>query len=1327
MAQIDYKKLLRSDAPRATSASTKIDYKKLLPSAEKKISVNNLITPKAEKKISLDQLAKKQPTAPAPANPKERIVTLSEQSGGGQYKVSAPGVLLKTNRSQDALPLIKGYERDHKVPVSLGGVSSKENLQQLPDKFNILTSIKNIFKKKENEQPRYEDRQMGKVAVEAQTARDYNNGKISLPEARLKIITKNQEIHGLIPEQGVKAAIKKNVTSDLGQRIKEAVIQPIKDGVKTTGNFIKTAAKSAAAEPGKIFSLKDVGSGIKEIDSQMKSIERSLPRAVASTVLNVTNKDQYTPKGKIAKTILGTEPIQSSFKETTDTQKGIQDFLQNKGMGKKSAITASLLAAPAFVGSMKAMDLTPLGSPEKGAIESAAKNIAKSTSKEVIEASLKDVLVNTSDKKIGRMASRLVHVSDPIEVKNIISETANIAALNSSSVKSSAARYAKISRLNNEGAIARELKTFVPAGEKEINIMAKRLSGVQKFSEVKSIIEDSIPSQKSLSKLIKPSTSPEIKQMVENSKPLESSLLNEVNKAGIESPEASNIKVSIENLLAKKNAPKLTKDALIEKLKNGAKSLNPVEMKEGLSKWLNPIKHQDSEVQSIFKDWNVKRITGHEKANVQVASLPKEGENGLRSILHYEQGLPTENGKKIQKAFDDIYQEAADRGLTFTRTDDAGNVYEAYRKNYLPQVYDNTLEEVKTAMSKYMKDKGVDQALIDEYIKGIKDLPEELSSRLKVNPSFKQERFFPNYYTAMEYGLKPKYTEPAQLLAHYRSELERTLANKELVENLRESGKISTEPMLNWKSVELPFSPKGYFAEPDLANMLNGIFRDEENISFPKKIVKGLASFNRGVQNITLAGGIPKTSVNFFSLGQLIRNITAGDFKAANALVRSNSLKKTAEFFAKNSGTLRNMAEEGIDLGGRIGSYENLYKSFKNSNGAKAWFGHFWNKSFDEKTFASFMPQLYTQTFKDVETKAIKNGMSEIEARKLAGDTTKAFYGLMENTGRSKAAEDAIGTVFFAPKFREGLINSLVNTGKSVSTEFLNPAYAKNRKLLAGMLLSYAGYNALNKKLTGHYMWENPPGKEFEVMIPKDDGVVMFIPFMPSFLAMPRNLGSATIALGKLDLATATNKLSQNLSMGLNITGEVISNKDRFGNAIVEPTDTAHEKTNKLAAYVGLSVVHPYIKELLNFAQGKQPLDQTLTKMGEAPIRYSTMTKIEQAEYIEAMRKQAEQRKREEKKYRARYDEIMANPDLDEINKIVDQMPEEEYQVWNRIYRSEKIKESKKKSFDANVKFAKIQKLVDSGDVDAANGLIDDLTDDEYKILKEKINELAGK
>lgn len=727
-----------------------------------------------------------------------------------------------------------------------------------------------------------------------------------------------------------------------------------------------------------------------------------------------------------------------------------------------------------------------------------------------------------------------------------------------------------------------------------------------------------------------------------------------------------------------------------------------------------PIKNQNPVVQSTFKTWARELLIGEEKANKQLTKIPQLADD-FDTILKYEKGTPTKWTTTIKKEFDALFKKAEENGVKV-----------GYKENYVPQVYNNTLEEIKTAMSKYMKNQGVDGLDIDRYLEGIKELPDIISKRLKLNPFFSKERAFPDYETAIKYGLKPKYTEPSQLLAHYEAELSKTVANRKFLDDLVSKGQVKTVEQAgqDWQALTLPFSPKGYYAPPKLAKMLNGMFRNEEMLGFGATAFKGVAGLSRTMQEIVLSAGVPKTNINFFAIGQLIKNLTAGEFKAAGAFIRSNFNAPSIKFFMDNGKTLEDMADQGIDILKRVDGHTEIYKKLNNTKGIIKKVGLVWDKAFGEKTFKSFMPQMQVQTFKSVYNKAIKK-LPEEQAKKLAGDTVKAFYGLHENLGRGKGTEDVLGATFFAPKFREGIINTLFNTGKSITTEIFNPAFAKNRKLIAGMILSYAGYNALNKKLTGHYMWENPSGKEFDLMIPTELGNteddVIYIGFMPSFLAFARNIASGGIALVKGDIPTAKQKLGSVFSMPIKVASEIWANKDYFGREIYKNYDDAKTKLKKISSYAFLSVNHPFVKETYKQLTTDKPLYQSISEAMEMPLKFSSYTKIEQQEFYEAIRKQDAKKAKIKEDFRPRYTEVrdlLEAGKIDEATGLTNSMTDAEYKIYESLKRADKTRANVNAEIKIFSDYKEIQELIANGQIDEATVITNKMTDDEYNAYK---------
>lgn len=617
---------------------------------------------------------------------------------------------------------------------------------------------------------------------------------------------------------------------------------------------------------------------------------------------------------------------------------------------------------------------------------------------------------------------------------------------------------------------------------------------------------------------------------------------------------------------------------------------------------------EDGSVKGSMQRWLRETFKGRAEAQKEALGfkIPENKDN----IFKHEAGENYEGRALVQKKFDELFARAEAEGI------DLG-----MKENYVPHVYNESPEQIKKAVAKALEEKGVDESMIKDYLDG-GDLPANLAKSLKMSPFFTKERAFDTYAEAMKYGLTPKYDNMSQLVGHYVEKLTEGVANRKLIDDLVKNKQLTALGGGNKMAVNIPGNT-GYFANPKVASYLNDYFRNEDALNILQKGVKGAAKVNRGLQNIVLAGGIPKTNVNFFTFGHVIKSLTAGvgnlatlnlrgalpQFKAISNVVRSNFTTPSIKWFNKRveNGIYGKMANEGIDMSNVVGNYKENnrgYIKFFQKTKAKEMFGEGYDRVLSEKTFNSFLPMQMTSLFEDTYKGALKRGLSETEASKLAGDVTKQFSGFSDQL-RGKTAEDTLGATFFAPKFREGLINTYWNTIKSLSPHtWKDVSYAQNRRLAVGMAVTFAGYDYVNYKLNGHHIWENPEGKKTELMIPGKDGKVYYTPFMPSQLAFFRNMVEGTGALVTGDLKGATQKYGSNFSMGIKLVTDVIGNKDYFGNEIYDDQAPAREKIRDIAKYVGLSYNHPYIKGIYNLLINSQaekeniyPKYQEITKL----------------------------------------------------------------------------------------------------------------------------------
>jgi len=729
---------------------------------------------------------------------------------------------------------------------------------------------------------------------------------------------------------------------------------------------------------------------------------------------------------------------------------------------------------------------------------------------------------------------------------------------------------------------------------------------------------------------------------------------------------------------------------------------------------ISPLKFVDDADVDLLKGWQSDSLVAKEAANQEAKILSMIPENeGLGVMKAYQKGSPTPYSDDILKAFNKKYDEAIEAGFDVP-----------FRENYLPQVYKNSREDVMEAMGKYLTDMDVPQKKINDYLGGIAELPAEVSAGLKLNPSFTKARAFPDYETAMKYGLTPKYSHPAQLLAHYSEELSTAVGNKKLLDSLIETKKILPKAAAPRDWVRIPESMMDGegFVSPELGKVLNNLFGERGGIyGGLEKIFHTTGEISGKLQEFRLSGGAPKSTVNFFAISQGIKDLTAGDLKGASSLIKANTNKGTMEFFEANADTIREMAEAGRDLSKRTGAWRGMYRNIADSKISKEQLGKGFDKVFNEKTFMSMMPMQEINTFKHAKAQAIKQGYSEVAAKEIAGETMKVYHGISDQMAfRSQLTNDILKTFFFAPKFRETMIGFVGNTIKSATTQVGNPAYAKNRKYLTGLVISYALYDQLNMALNGHHLKDNPDYRKQSVQIPLPNGDNMFIELAPSILSMPR----AAIGLGeglmKGDVSQVQQKAGSFTSMAAQITFNIAANKDFFGNEIYNPDDDPAQQRKDIAEYVGIQQAHPYISGSYEMIKGDEPFYRSIAKMLELPIKFKDDKAIKKSQGYQELRDLEKETKKKKDEARKKYDEILLIEDPEErLDRINDPefVTDEEFDIMKGFDSARKSAETKAIKVEIAADYVDMVKLFKSKDFEAVNEMVSKLDDKSYNIL----------
>lgn len=612
----------------------------------------------------------------------------------------------------------------------------------------------------------------------------------------------------------------------------------------------------------------------------------------------------------------------------------------------------------------------------------------------------------------------------------------------------------------------------------------------------------------------------------------------------------------------------------LEQLATDGTAIADKGIKAKINNIFQPIKNFGDRTQASFEENAGSRNVAEFRAK-QVTKQLQEAADQSGTKLTMDLAHQIESGTAPDNAFTQQFRSIADQ--TRKEATDAG-LDIGYKENYVPHIWKQS------------------EAEVDKLARG---------AGMKPRAGF--ERVIPTYQEGLDLGLKPKYTDPSKMMGDYVKNLENTRANVALLTDLRDQGLLkSGRPPAGWKTISaegFPRTAQGnqLSAPREVARTLNNIYGQSDSIM--DKALHKTARLNSMWQDIALAGGIPHTPANFFTFSQMMKEsalglgqvATGSPIKGAKtiyspvaAFVRSFSDKQTQKFIDANSGLIEAMAKRGAPL------------SFSEKTATKLGRGsEIWDKMFNDPTFGKFMPNLQLNTARNVQN-ALEKKLGREAALDLTAETMKKMYGITDQlaTGRSQAVQDAIGSIAFAPKYRESIINVLGNTLKSLNpATYGDKSFSLNRRLAVGMGVTYMLYDQLNKQTTGHGMGDNPEGKDLQLAIPyggKDasgNQKVVYIPFMPSFMTLPRAGVAAVQDIAKGDQRGVVSEGGKLLSMPAQVISQLVSNRDYFGRPIYNDAESA--AANK---------TEPDSPGTALFKQGKYVLGQAAPAAGRVAL-----------------------------------------------------------------------------------------------------------------------------
>jgi len=570
-----------------------------------------------------------------------------------------------------------------------------------------------------------------------------------------------------------------------------------------------------------------------------------------------------------------------------------------------------------------------------------------------------------------------------------------------------------------------------------------------------------------------------------------------------------------------------------------------------------------------------------------VASIPKE------KVVEFQKGITEGKHPGVREFFDNLHETVTSRGL------DLGK-----KANYLPQIWDNTEDEIVRALG--------DKALSER-------------------ASFQYHSFIQDYEAGIKAGLKPKLS-PIELMTNYAQRVNKLIADNEALSALKKNGYVVQE---NKKTADmLEMDPnlgtfKGYYAHPEVKNAIEGYLQSPETQSrgFGSRLAKGVGK----ATNLALSSGVvpgrPLFTAHGLNLaapfsgrsymeGGIKRNIQALKFglspKKATALLEAENeqmVKATQEHGFKAN------VEDPAAMGGKFFEGENLGKFKKGFN----FLSEAQNKYFEGPLFDKMIPALKWTAWKENYAKFIKQGMSEAEAGKNATQITDSFYSgkNLDLIYQSKNSRTAARILLMAPDWLRSTVDLGVKIPKSLMPglkDFNSPASKAYRAAGARLMGTYVAANLAQYAATGKFMFENAPGDQFNLdfgeTLDGQDRKVKLFGNAADFFKIPVQVAQS-VASGEGGVNVIAQAVENRVSpllrlitdfgiVGENFKGEpnIRKTRDNFGNPI--PLGQRLKNTASQAINFG----PPQFAQPINKATGRAGWEEFMSRIAELPLAY---------------------------------------------------------------------------------------------------------------------------
>jgi len=632
---------------------------------------------------------------------------------------------------------------------------------------------------------------------------------------------------------------------------------------------------------------------------------------------------------------------------------------------------------------------------------------------------------------------------------------------------------------------------------------------------------------------------------------------------------------------------------------------------------LKPVKTLGGGMENAFQDWvNTRNATGV-YSYLKFKEFRNYVDNGIQGILDFEKDATKFPG--LKKYFDDMHSTLVKAGIL-----KQGQYFDEV--NYLPLLFDNTSAEIAQAFEK--------------------------KRRLSTKPSFTFERVLQGYNEGIEMGLKPRFNNVAEIAQWYEKTARKAIADKNFFNTLISNSWVVPSRLApkEWVELDAGFpryqarSKDGlvedrYAAPPEFAEVINNYLGNRD-----KGFLAATGRFFDGVKQRLLTAGIPLTGINFHGFSTLMRytfgsgkntftSIAQGLYFMINPNAALRRMEKSLEILpeAVKAGLVVSEKAPKLALYSKKQLTQEIEREFKDKGFVRANAGRIWNwykEIVEDPLMEKIIPAYKIETWRNTYN-TYKTYMPDNLARKRAAEFTNNLLGGLnyDEMGRSAEVRNIMKFLLLAPDWFETNATILKRVGQSFWDR--DKSFRAYRRFAVNFLGSYVFFNAINKAMSGKYMWENEPGQKFSVDTGTKDsqGNTRYIQIYGTgvdFLRLPVDVIDGLVnddpgVISRL----ARNRLSPlgstlvSFYSNTDYAGRPIYGTDKFGNPLT-PTQTALGISSLAGQAIGIPTI--FGEPTRNVAEyiltGKSvPLERSLVEAVDLPVRYkaqvSDITKLQ--------------------------------------------------------------------------------------------------------------------